>query len=132
MSENLPQKRKRGRPRKSEVEAKTAGKRGKVGRPKGDTAILNEYKARMLASPKSAAVLQKVLDTALEDGHPHQGACMKMVWDKLLPSSYFEKDKLSQGRGQIEININVEQPASVDTVVPDDAVDADFERVHDE
>ena len=49
-------KRKRGRPKKSEIKAKKQGNRGPVGRPKGDAAIINEYKARMLASPKSKLV----------------------------------------------------------------------------
>ncbi len=46
-------KRGRGRPRKSEIAAVKPGNKGQVGRPKGDAAIINEYKARMLASPKS-------------------------------------------------------------------------------
>ena len=40
-------KRPRGRPKQKEIKAKTAGSRGKVGRPKGDATIINEYKARM-------------------------------------------------------------------------------------
>jgi hypothetical protein len=120
-------KRGRGRPRKTDVVSKKPGNRGKVGRPKGDAAIINEYKARMLASPKSEAVLQKVLNTALEDGHPHQGACMKMVWDKLLPSSYFEKDKLSGGKGAIEININLGENQSA--TVSDEAIDGEWQSV---
>ncbi len=35
-------KRKRGRPKKSEVAAKKKGNRGEIGRPKGDAAIINE------------------------------------------------------------------------------------------
>ena len=41
-----------GRPKKNSVVSKTKGKRNSVGRPKGDAAVINEYKARMLASPK--------------------------------------------------------------------------------
>lgn len=104
-ADEAPKKRGRGRPRKGEIVEKK--KRGKVGRPKGDAGIINDYKARMLASPKSESVLYKVLNTALEDGHPHQAACMKMVMDRILPASYFEKDKLSKGSSGIEININL-------------------------
>ena len=50
---DVVKKRGRGRPRKSEVAAVKPGNKGQVGRPKGDAAIINEYKARMLASPKS-------------------------------------------------------------------------------
>ena len=60
-------KRGRGRPRKSEVAAVKPGNKGVVGRPKGDAAIINEYKARMLASPKSRKVLETIFDAALDD-----------------------------------------------------------------
>ena len=49
----IEQPKKIGRPRKQDVESKKPTKRGKVGRPPGDASIINEYKARMLASPKS-------------------------------------------------------------------------------
>jgi hypothetical protein len=122
MSDIPPPKRKRGRPRKTEI-AK-AKKPGKVGRPKGTAAIMEDYKARMLASPKSEAIIHKVMNTALEDGHPHQAACMKMVWDRVLPASYFEKDKLAGGRGNIEININLEGDAKA--TVAEEAVEGEF------
>ena len=61
-----PPKRKRGRPKKGEIVKKTNGTRGKVGRPKGDASIINEYKARMLASPKSRRVLDSIFDAALK------------------------------------------------------------------
>ena len=48
-TQELP-KRGRGRPKKGEIVAKKKGSRGIRGRPKGDAAIINEYKARMLAS----------------------------------------------------------------------------------
>ena len=54
-----PPRRKRGRPRKSDVAASKKGNRNAVGRPKGDAAVINEYKARMLASPKSRKVLKE-------------------------------------------------------------------------
>ena len=54
------QKRKRGRPKQSEVKAKKVGNRNAIGRPKGDAAIINDYKSRMLASPKSKLVLQSI------------------------------------------------------------------------
>ena len=60
---------KRGRPKKSLVEANKRGQRGAVGRPKGDAAIINEYKARMLASPKSQKVLDSIMNAALNDEH---------------------------------------------------------------
>ena len=104
MSEgNLP--RKRGRPKKSEVVSNKKGHRNAVGRPKGDAAIINEYKARMLASPKSQKVLDSIMNAALDDDHKHQAAAWKLMMDRMLPISYFEKDKLNGGRSSISINI---------------------------
>lgn len=111
-------KRGRGRPRKSEIAAKAPGGRKSVGRPKGDTAIMNDYKSRMLASPKSEAIMNKVLDLAMSDDHPDGQACRKLVFDRLLPSSFFEKDKMNNGRGSIEININTSGAATVSTEEP--------------
>ena len=99
-------KRKRGRPKKSELKAKTAGSRGKVGRPKGDASIINEYKARMLASPKSELVLQTIFDAATNDDHKNQAAAWKLIMDRILPVGAFEKDVIKDaGRNSIQINI---------------------------
>lgn len=102
--DTIPSKRV-GRPTKKELKSKTSGKRGKVGRPKGDTGIIEEYKARMLASPKSKKVLDAILDAALDDEHKHQAAAWKLVMDRMLPVSYFEKDKHGSGRNSISISI---------------------------
>lgn len=98
-------KRGRGRPRKSEVAAVKPGNKGKVGRPKGDAAIINEYKSRMLTSPKSARVLESIFDAALDDDHKNQAAAWKLVMDRVLPASYFEKDKAGGAKGGINISI---------------------------
>jgi hypothetical protein len=97
---------KRGRPKKSLVEANKRGQRGAVGRPKGDAAIINEYKARMLASPKSQKVLDSIMNAALNDEHKNQAAEWKLLMDRMLPVSYFEKDKLSGGRNSVSITIS--------------------------
>ncbi len=52
MTEVVQEKRKAGRPKKGEIVAKKQKNKGVLGRPKGDTAIINEYKARMLNSTK--------------------------------------------------------------------------------
>ena len=98
-------KKPRGRPKKTAVAAKKQGGRNAVGRPKGDAAIINEYKARMLASPKSQKVLDSIMNAALDDDHKHQAAAWKLMMDRMLPVSYFEKDKLNGGRSSISINI---------------------------
>lgn len=100
------QKRKRGRPKKSEVAAVKKGNRGKVGRPKGDASAIEEYKARMLASPKSREVMDSIFNAALDDDHKNQSAAWKLIVDRIMPLSYFEKDKLSNGRAAVSITIN--------------------------
>ena len=105
MSDSQPPKRKAGRPKKSEVLAKTKGKRKKLGRPPGETAIFEEYKARLLASPKSRRVLDCILDAALNDDHKHQASAWKLVVDRLLPLSYFDKQKAAGSRSAVNITI---------------------------
>ena len=122
------QKRGRGRPSKKELSEKTPGGRGKVGRPKGDAAIINEYKARMLASPKSQSVLDKIYDVALDDENKNQAACMKMLVDRILPLSHFEKDKKQSGVSGISITFNNANPEK-DVVI--DADDADYSELND-
>ena len=95
----------KGRPKKSTVAAKKGGNRGQVGRPKGDAAIINEYKARMLASPKSGKVLEAIYDAALDNEHKHQAAAWKLIMDRMLPVSAFEKE-VGSGAGKPAIQIN--------------------------
>lgn len=117
-----------GRPSKALLEQ--TKKPGRVGRPKGQTAILKDYRARMLASPKSRKVLTKILDTALEDGHPHQGVCMKIVADRILNMSHFQKEEASHGN-KLEIVIKG-LDVDVSEKKEEEAVDAEFEEVSEE
>ena len=99
-------KKKRGRPPKKAIEANKKGNRGKIGRPKGDASAIEEYKARMLASPKSREVMDSIFNAALDDDHKNQSAAWKLIVDRIMPLSYFEKDKLSNGRAAVSITIN--------------------------
>jgi hypothetical protein len=94
-----------GRPSKALVNNKTKGSRVARGRPKGDAAVIEDYKARMLASPKSRKVLDSILNAALDDDHKNQAAAWKLCMDRLLPVSYFEKDKAGGSRSAINISI---------------------------
>ena len=71
-----------------------------AGRPKGS---VNKYTAlaRELMSEKSGEIVQKVIDKAM-DGDVH---CLKMCMDRVLPVSYFEKDKNGSGRSSVSITI---------------------------
>jgi hypothetical protein len=99
------EKRKAGRPKKSLIQSKKEGNRNKVGRPKGDADAIKEYKARLLASPKSKKVLDSILNAALDDDHKNQAAAWKLLVDRLMPLSYFDKDKASGGRSAVNITI---------------------------
>ena len=95
-----------GRPKKSSVSSKKKGGRGIVGRPKGDAAIINEYKARMLNSPRSRAVMDAIFEAATDPDHKNQAAAWKLVMDRILPVAAFEKDVIKDaGRNAIQINI---------------------------
>ena len=95
---------KKGRPPKSDLtEIKESRS---VGRPKGDAAIINEYKLRRLNSPKSAKVLEAIYDAALNDEHKNQAAAWKLIVDRIIPVSAFETAKAGGGTPQISINIS--------------------------
>jgi hypothetical protein len=105
-SEQQATKRGRGRPKKGEIVAKKSKNRGTLGRPKGDKAIIDEYKARMLNSPKSAKVLESILNAALNDDHKNQAAAWKLVVDRIMPISAFEQTKQGGSAPSISINIS--------------------------
>jgi len=109
-----PSGNKRGRPPKSDItEIKESRS---VGRPKGDAAIINEYKLRMLNSPKSAKVLEAIYDAALNDEHKNQAAAWKLIVDRIIPVSAFETAKAGGNTPQISINITGLNSPTVDTV----------------
>jgi hypothetical protein len=93
-----------GRPRSSELASKT--KRNSIGRPKGEAAIMQEYKARMLASPKSRRVIEAIFDAALNDDHKHQASAWKLLVDRLMPVSMFEKE-IDPNGGSVRPTINI-------------------------
>ena len=116
-----------GRPKKAEVEAKKKGNRVALGRPKGDAAAIAEYKARLLASPKSRKVMDSIFNAALDDDHKNQSAAWKLLFDRLAPLSYFEKDKLSGGKSSINITISNTHEKGVE-IQGEEIEDADFEE----
>jgi hypothetical protein len=95
---------KRGRPPKQDIAAIKENRT--IGRPKGDAAIINEYKLRMLNSPKSAKVLEAIYDAALNDEHKNQAAAWKLIVDRIVPVSVFEAQKQGNTIPQISINIS--------------------------
>ena len=107
MDDQTSTPKRRGRPRKSDVVSRKRGQTGLTrGRPKGDAAIINEYKSRMLTSPKSRKVLESIFDAALNDDHKHQSAAWKLIVDRIVPVGAFEKDVV-KGAGKSAIQINI-------------------------
>jgi len=126
MAEEI-KKRGRGRPRKGEIVANKVGNRGAVGRPKGDAAIINEYKSRMLASPKSKKVLDTIFDAALDNDHKNQAAAWKLVMDRILPAAAFEKDIVKNGgKNSISINITGVGSTSILSSTQEDQEEEDY------
>lgn len=63
---------------------------------------LKELK-NLLVSSRGKDVVEKALEIAMNDEHPHQGAMIKICMDRLLPVSLFEKEKGQ--RSAVTINI---------------------------
>ena len=126
----LTRKTTRGRPPKASLKPKPRP----VGRPKGDAAIINEYKQRMLASPKSTKVLDSIFNAALNDDHKNQAAAWKLLMDRMLPVSAFEQEiQKNNGKSAITINISglvsssTEQGDTLDIEASQqDAVDGEY------
>ena len=115
------------RPKKTELAAVKNKNKGIIGRPKGDKAIIDEYKARMLNSPKSAKVLESILNAALNDDHKNQAAAWKLVVDRIIPVSAFEQTK--QGGSAPTVSINIMGLGQASAVVEQDDVSYDITDV---
>ena len=123
--EDKPVKRKRGRPRKTDVEAKK--KRGVVGRPPGEAARIKEFHARLLAT-SGETVINTIIKKALDDEDKDQVACLKMCIDRVLPMSYFEKGK-DAGRGNVNIQISMVGDKQAEVLEQEEVTDVEFETV---
>ena len=125
--ESVSSAKRKGRPKKSDVVSRKKGTTGLTrGRPKGDAAIINEYKSRMLTSPKSRKVLESIFDAALNDDHKNQAAAWKLVMDRILPTAVFEKDVV-KGAGRSAIQINITGVGGDTTVVSaSDDIEGDY------
>ena len=63
-----------------------------------------ELKQTLLEHPDVPKVLEKVVRTALDDNHKNQAVAQKLVMDRLLPISTFEKAVDSREKINIVIN----------------------------
>jgi len=111
-------RRKVGRPLKKDIEAKKKGNRGKVGRPAGDAARINEFKARLLGT-SGDKIIETLIHKALDPNDKDQIAALKMCVDRVLPLSMFDAAKNSGTTPQISINITGLSNPAVDADVVD-------------
>jgi hypothetical protein len=111
-----------GRPKKSAIAAKK--KRETRGRPPGEAGRIKEFHARLLATTGDK-VIETIIRKALNDEDKDQVACLKMCVDRLLPISYFEKEKGS-ARGAINISIS---GIGGSTVIESEGTSEDYEDV---
>jgi hypothetical protein len=118
---------KRGRPKKTDIASKKRGNRELRGRPAGDKALMDQFKARILNSPKSAKVLEAIFDAALDPEHKAQSAAWKLIVDRIVPVSSFEQVKQGGGMPSISINISsIGQPV-IETL--EDISDAEYKDI---
>ena len=123
LEDSPPKKRGRGRPRKTDVDAKK--KRNVVGRPPGEAARIKEFHARLLAT-SGETVINTIIKKALDNEDKDQVACLKMCIDRVLPMSYFEKGK-DAGRGSVNIQISMLSDAKAEVVDDIEYEDVDVE-----
>lgn len=111
-------RRKVGRPLKKDIEAKKKGNRGKVGRPAGDAARINEFKARLLGT-SGDKIIETLIHKALDVNDKDNMAALKLCVDRLLPLSVFDTAKNGGTTPQISINITGLTSPTVDADVVD-------------
>ena len=80
----------------------------KRGRPAGMRARQLELKQTLLEHPDVPAVIETVIRTALDDNHKNQTAAQKILMDRMLPISTFEK--AADSREKINIVIKTIRP----------------------
>ena len=80
----------------------------KRGRPAGMRARQLELKQTLLEHPDVPKVIEAVIRTALDDNHKSQTAAQKILMDRMLPISTFEK--AVDNREKINIVINTIRP----------------------
>lgn len=105
-----------GRPKKSTL-AKIKNP-GNPGRPKGQAAAIKEFTARIINSPKSRKVMDAIVDAALDDDNKNQAAAWKLLMDRMVPVSAFEK---GTNGSKPSININISGVGNADNGVIIDA-----------
>jgi hypothetical protein len=98
--------------------------------PEKTKAKSQEILAAMLTG-KSTLVVKKVMDKALDDNDSDQMACLKLLIDRMIPTSYFEKENKGNkgitiqimGVGEVGIKENDNDPIEAEYVSTDEYVE---------
>lgn len=113
----------RGRPPKALIASKKKGGRETRGRPPGEAARLQEFRARLLGTT-GEKVIETLIRKALNDEDKDQFAALKFCAERILPMSAFEA-KQGEKPPQVVVNIsgltdvNVSSAESLDDGVID-------------
>ena len=98
--------------------------------PEKSKAKSQELLAAMLQG-KSTLVVKKVMDKALDDDDQDQMACLKLLIDRMIPTSYFEKENKGNkgitiqimGVGEVGIKENEDEPIEAEYVSTDEYIE---------
>jgi len=89
-----------------------------------NAAIVNKMMTELLEHPKTPKVLNKIMQAALDDDHKGQTVAWKIIADRVLPMSYFEKDKNANAKAAVAITIT--SVGGDTTQVGGDTIDGDY------
>lgn len=62
--------------------------------------------ARKLYSTNGKHIIRKVIEIALQDGHPKQLEALKLCIDRVAPVSYFEKTGGAAGKPLVQVIVS--------------------------
>ena len=91
--------------------------------PEKSKAKSQELLAAMLQG-KSTLVVKKVMDKALDDDDQDQMACLKLLIDRMIPTSYFEKE--NKGNKGITIQIMGVGEVGVKETDEEETIEAEY------
>jgi hypothetical protein len=80
-----------------------------------------EMKQRFLARRDTPAVINSIFKAAMDDDHKNQAAAWKLIVDRILPVSSFDKDKLGS-----KPTVNITISGVTDTVISPDVIDGEI------
>jgi hypothetical protein len=70
--------------------------------------------------------MDSIFNAALDDDHKNQSAAWKLIVERIMPLSYFERDKLSNGRAAVNITINgidSNEPITIGNTIDEEDID---------